>query len=174
MQRILGPHQQRRRRAPAGALQGRQHLDDVGTARIQRSAHLLLAAVQRSQPRFGLVDLGFHGAHIGGGVDQLLIELGAVLAERGDLGLQLGLRFFRASLPRARGLQLLLALLDRIGRDRCGLRRRRNCLTLRLSLREAFFGEEACAGEAGDQQQVEERRSHRVGKGARCGAHHAR
>ncbi|MGY3078317.1 hypothetical protein ACVWZZ_004725 [Bradyrhizobium sp. LM6.10] len=88
-----------------------------------------------------------------GGVDQLLIELGAVLAERGDLGLELGLRFLRALLACAGGLELLLALLDRIGRD--GRSLRRNCLALRLSLREA------CASHAGDQQQVENRRSHR-------------
>ena len=88
---------------------------------------LLLAAVERRQPRFGLVDLGLDGADIGGGVDQLLIELGAVLAERGDLGLELGLQLpRRSSAARARGLQLLLALLDGVGRDGRGLWRRRS------------------------------------------------
>ena len=32
LQRVFGPDQQRRRRAPAGALQRRQHLDDFGAA----------------------------------------------------------------------------------------------------------------------------------------------
>ena len=89
MQRILRPHQQRRRRAAAGALQGRQHLDDLGAARIERGADLLLARIERAQPRFGVADAGLDGAHLGGDVDQLLIELAAVLADRGDLGLEL-------------------------------------------------------------------------------------
>ena len=89
LQRVFRPHQQRRRRAPAGALQCRQHLDDFGAARIERAADLLLAAVERAQPRFGVADPGLDAAHLGGDVDQLLVELAAVLSDRGDIGLQL-------------------------------------------------------------------------------------
>ena len=64
LQRIFGPHQQRRRRAAAGALQGRQHFDDLGAARIERAADLLLAAVERAQPRFGIADAGLDAAHL--------------------------------------------------------------------------------------------------------------
>jgi len=42
----------------------------------------------------------------------------SILAKRGDLRLQLGLRLLCALLAGARRLQLLLALLDRLGRDR--------------------------------------------------------
>lgn len=114
MQRIFGADQERRRRAPAGALQCGQYLDDVGAARIERGAHLLLAAVQVLQPCLGLVDLGLDRAHIGGGIDQLLIELRAILAKGGDLGLELGLSLLGTFLLRAGGFQLLLALLDRV------------------------------------------------------------
>ena len=155
-------------RSDCSASSGRTNSDDVGAARLQRGAHLLLAAVERAQPRFGFVDLGLDGPHIGCGIDQLLIELGAVLAERGDLGLELGLRFLGALLPRAGGLELLLALLDRIGRGGRRLWRGRNYRTLRLSLREA------CARDAGDQQQVEDRRSHRFTQRCSLCAHHAR
>ena len=128
MQRVFGPHQQGRRRAPSGALQRRQHFDDFGTARIQRGADLLLAAIERAQPRFGVADPGLDAAHLGGDVDQLLIELAAILADRGDVGLELRLQFRRALLLRARGFEFLLALLDGIGRSGVGLRRRRRDL----------------------------------------------
>ena len=112
LQRILGPHHQRRRRAPAGALQRRQHLGDLGAARVQRVADLLLAAVERAQPRLGVADARLDAAHCAGDVDQLLIELVAVLADRGDLGLQLLLGSAGALLLRARRLEFLLVLLD--------------------------------------------------------------
>ena len=117
MQRVLGPHQQGRRRAPPGALQGGQHLDDLGAARIERSADLLLAGIERAQPRLGIADPGLDAAHLGCDVDQLLIELAAVLTDRGDLGLQFGLRFRGALLLRAGGFEFLLALLDGVGRS---------------------------------------------------------
>ena len=125
LQRVLRPHQQRRRRAPSGALQGGQHLDNLGTARIERAADLLLAGVERAQPRFGVADLGLDAAHLGGDVDQLLIELAAVLSDRRDVGLELLLHFGGALLLRAGGFEFLLALLDGVGRGGGrGLRRR--------------------------------------------------
>jgi hypothetical protein len=57
----------------------------------------------------------------------LLIELAAVLADRGHIGLQLFLQLGRLLLLLAHGLELLLALLDGLGRGGRGrllLRRR--------------------------------------------------
>ena len=100
----------------AGALQRRQHLDDFGTARIERAADLLLAAVERAQPRLGIADPGLDAAHLGGDVDQLLIELAAILPDRRDIGLQFLLQLGGLSLLLAGGLEFLLALLDGVGR----------------------------------------------------------
>ena len=89
--------------------------------------------VERAQPRFGVADAGLDAAHLGCDIDQLLIELAAVLADRGDIGLQLGLQFGGALLLRAGGLELLLALLDGVGRGAvvCGAARRLRCRRLR-------------------------------------------
>ena len=81
--------------------------------------------VERAQPRLGLADPGLDAAHLGGDVDQLLIELGAVLPDRGDIGLQLLLQLGRLALLLARGLEFLLALLDGIGGGGGRLLRRR-------------------------------------------------
>ena len=116
MQRVLGPHQQGRRRTPAGALQGGQHLDNLGAARIERAANFLLADIERPQPRLGIADLGLDAAHLRGDVDQLLIELAAVLSDRRDIGLEFLLRVGGVLLLGARGFEFLLALLDGIGR----------------------------------------------------------
>ena len=62
----------------------------------------------------GLADAGLDAAHLGGDVDQLLVELGAVLTDRRDIGLQFLLQFGRLGCCAAR-LQFLLALLDGIG-----------------------------------------------------------
>ena len=46
-------------------------------------------AIQRAQPRFGVAYPGLDPAHLGGNVDQLLVELAAVLTDRGDIGFEL-------------------------------------------------------------------------------------
>jgi hypothetical protein len=129
LQCVFRPHQERRRRAPSGALQRCQHLDDLGTPRIKRATNLLLAVAERTQPCFGVVDAGLDVAHLACDVDQLLIELAAVLADCGDVGLQLLLQLGCLLLLLARGLELLLALFDGLGRSggrsRLLLRRRR-------------------------------------------------
>ena len=76
---------------------------------------MLLAAVERAQPRFGVADPGFDAAHLGGDVDQLRVELAAILSDRSDIGLELRLQFRGAFLLRAGGLEFLLALLDGVG-----------------------------------------------------------
>ena len=78
--------------------------------------------------RLGLADPGLHAAHQGGDVDQLLIELGAILPDRGDVGLQLLLQLGRLALLLARGLEFLLALLDDVGGGGGRLLRRRGQL----------------------------------------------
>lgn len=129
LQRVFWPHQQGRRRTPACALQRGEHFRDFGAARIQRIADLLLVGVERTQPRFGIVDLAFDIADLSGDIDQLLIELAAILPDRGNIGLQFLLLLRRAFLLLARGLEFLLAFLDvRIGR-RHRLRRRSRNLT---------------------------------------------
>jgi len=54
---------------------------------IQRGTNLLLARIERTQPGFGVADPVFDSAHAGRDIDQLLIELAAVLADRRDIGL---------------------------------------------------------------------------------------
>jgi hypothetical protein len=70
---------------------------------------LLLAGIERTQPRFGVANPGLDAAHPGGDVDQLRIELAAVLADRGDIGLEFGLLVRGIFLLRAGGLELLPA-----------------------------------------------------------------
>ena len=84
---------------------------------FERAADLLLAGIERAQPRFGVADPGLDAAHLGGDVDQLRIELAAVLADRRDIGLEFLLQFGRALLLRAGGFEFLLALLDGVGRS---------------------------------------------------------
>ena len=78
---------------------------------------MLLAAVERAQPGFGIADPGLDAAHLGGDVDQLRIELAAILSDGCDIGLELRLQFRGALLLRAGGFEFLLALLDGVG---CG------------------------------------------------------
>ena len=67
------------------------------------------------------VDLGLDVADARGGVDELLIELAPVFAERLDFALELGLAFRRLALLGARGVEFLIVLLERV---RIGRRRR--------------------------------------------------
>ena len=105
----------------------------------------LLTGVERAQPRFGVADLGLDAAHLGGNVDELLVELAAVLSDRCDVRLELFLQFRGVLLLRASGFEFLLALLDGVGRGGGrGLRR------LAHNLRDR--GQRAHAGETGGQQ----------------------
>ena len=111
LQRILRAHQQGRRRAAPGALQRGQHLGDQGAAAFERvadrrSRHRACAAGSRSSP-IAPLDAAHAAAMSSSGV-----ELVAVLADRGDLGLQLGLGLDRVALLIARLLEFLLVLLD--------------------------------------------------------------
>ena len=115
LQRILRPYQQRRRRAPSRALQGRQHLDDLGAARIERAADLLLAGIERAQPRFGVADPGLYAAHLGGDVDQLRLSLLRSWPIAAMSALSFLLQFRGVFLLRAGGFEFLLALLDGVG-----------------------------------------------------------
>ena len=94
-----------------------------------RRAVLLL--VERFEPPFGRVDACLHIAHARGGIDQLLVERAAIVAERLDLAPELGLIFGRHPLVGADRIELLIALFDgiRIGlpRSRKGGRGLRRC-----------------------------------------------
>ncbi len=76
------------------------------------------------RPGFGVADPGFDAAHLGGDVDQLLVQLAAILADRGDFGFEPFLGVGRALLLGAGGLEFLLALPDDVGRGVVRLRRR--------------------------------------------------
>ena len=77
--------------------------------------------IERAQARFGVADPGLDGAYLRGDVDQLLIELAAVLSDRGNIGLELYLRVRRALLLGTGSLEFLLALLEGVGRSCRGL-----------------------------------------------------
>jgi len=104
----------------ADALQRRQHLGDGAAPSFERGAQLPFALVERLEPVFGLSDRGFHVAHAGGRVDQLLIELAPVVPDRFDLALEAGLVLDRLFLLGADGCEFLLALLERVRIDWCG------------------------------------------------------
>ncbi len=72
----------------------------------------LFLLVERRQARLRRVDIGFDVADARRGVDQLLIELAAVRAQRLDLAPQLGLAFRRIALTRARGVEFLIVLFE--------------------------------------------------------------
>ncbi len=113
----------------------------------------LFTAVERAQPGFGVADLGLDAAHLGGNVDELLVELAAVLSDRRDVGLELFLQFRGVLLLRAGGFEFLLALLDGVGRGGGrGLRRLAHNLRGR--------GQQAHAGKAGGQQRDRQRNPH--------------
>src|SRR5713101_2711856 len=114
LQRVFRPYQQGWRHPPSRALQGSQHLDNFRTARTKRTANLLLARVERAQPRFGVAYPGLDAAHLSGDVDQPLIELAVILTDRCEIGLELHLQFRGALLLRAGGFEFLLALFDRV------------------------------------------------------------
>ena len=124
LQRIFGSYQQRRRRAPCRPVAAPPAPRQFRSAANQASCKSAARGRRAAAPRFGLADPGLDAAHLGCDVDQLLIELAAVLADRRDIGLQLLLQFGGAFLLRAGGFEFLLPLLDRVGRGRCGLRLR--------------------------------------------------
>ena len=87
LQGIFRAYQQRRWRAAPKSLQCCKHFGDDGAAAAERAANCVLVAGEPVEPLFGRRDAVFHGSHAGGGTDQQLIELAAVLADRVDLGL---------------------------------------------------------------------------------------
>ena len=70
--------------------------------------------VERPQPRAGSVDIGFDVADFGGRIDELLIEFTAILAQRIDLGFELGLVFRGLALAGKNRIKLLIVLFERI------------------------------------------------------------
>ena len=68
--------------------------------------------------------LGFDLADARGGIDQILVELAAVVADRFDLASKLGLIFCRNPLVRTDGVELMITLFDGFGIGLRGGRRR--------------------------------------------------
>jgi len=83
-----------------------------GAARIKRTSDLLLARIERTKPRFGVANPGFDGSNLRGDIDQLGIELAAILTDRCDLGLELLLKFGGVPLLLTGSVEFLLTLLD--------------------------------------------------------------
>ena len=102
----------------ADALQGRKHLGNEVAALLQRGAQRLLAVVERRETRLRLRDPLFHGGDARGGVDDLLVELAAIVADELDLALELCLFLQRLALLGAQRLELLVALLEAVEADR--------------------------------------------------------
>ncbi len=111
LERILRPHHQRRRRLPADALQRGEDFGDGAAAVVERFAERLLPLIERRQTRPRGVDIGLDVADFCGGVDELLIELAAVLAQHRDFGPQLELALRGIALAGERRIEVLIALL---------------------------------------------------------------
>ena len=73
---------------------------------------MLVAGVERAKPRFRVANSGFDGSNLRGHVDQLRVQLAAVLTDRRNRGLELLLKFTRTLLLRPCRLQFLFTLLD--------------------------------------------------------------
>ena len=114
LQRVLGAEHDAGGRLPAHALQRRQHFGDGVAPFRQRCPQRLLPVVERADALVRLRDLVLHATDAGRGVDDLLIELAPVVADRLDLALEPCLVLGRLALLGAQRLELLVALLDRI------------------------------------------------------------
>ncbi len=118
----------------ADALQRRQDLGHDAAPVLQRVPQRLLARVERLEPLLGVRHLGLRGPNARRRVDQLLIELAAVLTDRFDLMLEPGRGLDRRLLLGLDGCEVLGVLFQRfeIGfglgrRSGRGFRRRREC-----------------------------------------------
>ena len=111
-ERVLRLHHQGRRQAPADALEGGKHFDDDGTAAVERLADRRFAVDQLLQAGFGARNPALDRPDAGGGVDQRLIELAAILADRIDLVAQRLLALERLPLLGANRIEFLVALPD--------------------------------------------------------------
>ena len=114
LQRVLRCHQHRRRRIAADALQRRQHIADEVAARVERRTQGPLLLVERRQPLLAGRDLVLDDAHARGNVDELAVELAAVVADLIDLTAQIGFGLARLLLLAAEDLQFLVALIQRV------------------------------------------------------------
>jgi hypothetical protein len=102
-----------------------EDLDNHGAAVVERFLKKPFLKVERFKARLGGVDIGFDVADLRSGVDELQIEFAAIRAQRPDLAAQLGLGFHRIALPRARGLEFLVACFECVWANRRGCRSRR-------------------------------------------------
>ena len=67
------------------------HFDDDAAALVERFAQSGFLRVERVEPPAGRLDVGLDLAHARRGIDQLLVERAAILADRLDLAPELGL-----------------------------------------------------------------------------------
>ena len=115
LQRIFRAGDEGGRRAAADALERRQHFaDDIAPAR-ERGADRRFLRIERLQARLGVGHFGLDLAQLGGGVDERLVELAAIIADLLDLTLDLGLGLGRFLLLIAQRLELVVVLLEQVG-----------------------------------------------------------
>ena len=115
LQRVFGPNQQRRRRLAPDALEGGKDFNDRGTAFVERLANGAFLVVERLEPRTRRLDGCLDVAHACGGVDELLVERAAIVANALDLAPKLRLAFRRRALLRPNSVEFLIVLLERVG-----------------------------------------------------------
>ncbi len=113
LQSVLGADDERRRYLSSHALQGGEHLGDHVVPLLERCPQRPLAVVELRQALLSVGDALFHAADAGHGVDDLLVELAAVVTDRLDLAFELGLVIERLLLLGAHRLEFLIALFDR-------------------------------------------------------------
>ncbi len=132
--RVLGPHKKRGRRLPSDALQGGENFNDDVAALGKRLSKNLFPLVERHQARLCGVNIGLNAADARCGIDEILIELATILAQRFDLDAQFGLVFHRAALAGECRVEFLIVLRKRVclARRLCRGRgqRRRRCRIL--------------------------------------------
>src|SRR5262249_45371339 len=121
-QGVFGADQQSRRRLAADPLESGDDFNDDRLPLLERLAQQSFLLVERIEPGLRRNDPGLDIAHAGCGLDQLGIELAAILTERLDFAAQFGLRFCGIALPRQGCVQFLIALLEDVRwvRRRCG------------------------------------------------------
>ena len=114
-QGVFGTDHQSRRRLAPDALQRGDHFNDDRAPLLERFLQRTFLFIEPVEPVLGGADIGFDLAHPCRGIDQLDIELAAILSEHFDFAAQLGLGFGGIALPRQCRVQFLVAPFDGIG-----------------------------------------------------------
>ncbi len=167
LKRVLGPYRERRRRLSADPLQGGENFHDDVAALVKRLAEQFFLLVERDEARSRGVDISLDAANACSRGDEVLIEFASVLTERLDLETQLGLALDGIALFRQGGIEVLIALLERVDFVGWGWLRRRQRRRIRprgsVVRRRLCEGHRPCAQHcAKGQQQSQSRAEHKA------------